>query len=162
PRPSSPQSSPARCSPPAATRSWSRSSAAPSRSTVSSSARRRPRWPGPRPPTSPSARPWTAPSSTPSSATFRASRAPSATPPPPSGPVLPGAHAQPLRAPFTPADTANYATANATVLINVVKATPVITWTGPATDMTFGQALGPAQLNATATVNGVTVPGTFV
>src|SRR5262249_21712433 len=32
----------------------------------------------------------------------------------------------------------------------------------PATNMTFGQALGPAQLNATATVNGVPVPGTFV
>jgi hypothetical protein len=81
---------------------------------------------------------------------------------PAAGTVLPVGQRQALTVTFTPADTANYATANATVLINVVKATPVITWTGPATDMTFGQALGPAQLNATATVNGVTVPGTFV
>jgi hypothetical protein len=81
---------------------------------------------------------------------------------PSAGTVLPVGQGQQLHATFTPTDTANYATANATVLINVVKATPVITWTGPNTNMTFGQALGPAQLNATATVNGVTVPGTFV
>jgi hypothetical protein len=81
---------------------------------------------------------------------------------PASGTVLPVGQRQPLTVTFTPADTANYDTANATVLINVVKATPLITWTGPATNMTFGQALGPAQLNATATVNGATVPGTFV
>ena len=48
------------------------------------------------------------------------------------------------------------------VLINVAKATPLITWTGPNTDMTYGQALSSAQLNATATVNGVTVLGNFV
>ena len=48
------------------------------------------------------------------------------------------------------------------MLINVAKATPLITWTGPETDMTYGEALGSAQLNATATVNGTTVPGTFV
>src|SRR5262249_6704378 len=78
------------------------------------------------------------------------------------GTALPVGQNQPLPVTFTPADTVNYATANATVLINGVKATPVITWTGPATNMTFGQALGPAQLNATATVNGVTIPGTFV
>jgi hypothetical protein len=81
---------------------------------------------------------------------------------PSAGTVLPVGQGQPLRVTFTPADTANYAPANATVLINVVKATPVITWTGPNSNMTFGQALGPAQLNATATVNGVTIPGTFV
>ncbi len=81
---------------------------------------------------------------------------------PPAGTVLPVGQNQPLTVTFTPTDSADYATANATVLVNVVKATPVITWTGPDTDMTYGQALGPAQLNATATVNGVTIPGSFV
>ena len=81
---------------------------------------------------------------------------------PPAGTVLPVGQNQPLTVTFTPTDTANYDSASAEVLINVAKATPVITWTGPDTDMTFGQALGPAQLNATATVNGTTVPGTFV
>ena len=38
----------------------------------------------------------------------------------------------------------------------------MITWTGPNTPMTFGQALGPAQLNATSTINGTTIPGNFV
>jgi hypothetical protein len=81
---------------------------------------------------------------------------------PPAGTVLPVGQNEPLTVTFTPADTADYDSASAEVLINVAKATPVITWTGPDTDMTFGQALGPAQLNATATVNGATVPGTFV
>jgi hypothetical protein len=81
---------------------------------------------------------------------------------PPAGTILPAGPNQPLTVTFTPADTADYDTAQAEVLINVVKATPLITWTGPDTDMTYGQALGPAQLNATATINGATIPGTFV
>ena len=48
------------------------------------------------------------------------------------------------------------------MLINVAKATPLITWTGPDTDMSYGQALSSAQLNATATADGVTIPGKFV
>ena len=40
--------------------------------------------------------------------------------------------------------------------INVLKATPVITWATPA-DITYGTALSATQLNATASV-----PGTFV
>jgi hypothetical protein len=81
---------------------------------------------------------------------------------PPAGTILPVGANQTLSVTFTPTNTTDYATANAQVLITVTKATPVITWTGPNTNMTFGQALGPAQLNATATVNGVTIPGTFV
>src|SRR6185295_9421255 len=57
---------------------------------------------------------------------------------------------------FTPTDAANYTPANKSVAINVVKATPVITWTTPA-DIIYGTALGATQLNATASV-----PGTFV
>ena len=45
--------------------------------------------------------------------------------------------------------------ATATVAITVVKATPVITWATPAA-ITYGTALGAAQLNATANA-----PGTF-
>jgi hypothetical protein len=80
---------------------------------------------------------------------------------PPAGTVLAVGQNEPLTVTFTPADTADYDTASAEVLISVAKATPVITWTGPATDMTYGQALGPNQLNATATVNGKTIAGTF-
>src|SRR5262249_59122488 len=80
---------------------------------------------------------------------------------PPAGTILPVGQNQQLTVTFTPTDSANYAPAKATVLINVVKATPVITWTGPNSGMTYGQALGPAQLNATATINGVTAPGSF-
>jgi hypothetical protein len=81
---------------------------------------------------------------------------------PPAGTILSVGQNQPLNVTFTPTDSANYAAAKATVLINVVKATPVISWTGPDAGMTYGQALGPAQLNATATINGTTIPGTFV
>jgi hypothetical protein len=81
---------------------------------------------------------------------------------PSAGTILSVGQNQPLSVTFTPTDSANYGPAKATVLINVVKATPVITWTGPNTNMTYGQALGAAQLNATATINGTTIPGTFV
>ena len=81
---------------------------------------------------------------------------------PAAGTILPVGQKQPLTVTFTPTDTTNYDTASATVLINVTKATPVITWDGPDDDMTFGDALGPDQLNATATVNGIAIPGTLV
>jgi hypothetical protein len=54
---------------------------------------------------------------------------------------------------FTPNDTANYTTATASVFINVLKGTPVITW--DPDDYTFGTPLGPNQLNATADVAGI-------
>ena len=54
---------------------------------------------------------------------------------------------------FTPADAANYAGASKSVTIEVAQATPVITWSAPA-GITYGTALGAAQLSATTTVAG--------
>src|SRR6185436_6608226 len=71
------------------------------------------------------------------------------------GVVLGAGAARTLSVTFTPDDAANYAVATTTVSINVLKATPVVSWTTPA-DITYGTALGATQLNATATV-----PGTF-
>ena len=63
-----------------------------------------------------------------------------------------------LRVTFTPTDTSLYNTAAAqtTLVVNPPRSTPVITWPAPA-PITQGTALGPAQLNATASA-----PGTFV
>ena len=72
------------------------------------------------------------------------------------GVILNAGAGQTLTVEFTPADTYAYASATATVQINVLKVTPVITWVTPA-DILYGAALGDAQLNATADV-----PGTFV
>ena len=60
---------------------------------------------------------------------------------------------QELSVAFTPTDTANYNARPTTVLINVLKATPVITWPTPA-DITYPTALSATQLNATADVDG--------
>ncbi len=57
---------------------------------------------------------------------------------------------------FTPTDTTNYTTVTKTVQIVVNQATPVITWTNPAS-IIYGTALSATQLNATASV-----PGTLV
>src|SRR5207248_6580335 len=57
---------------------------------------------------------------------------------------------------FTPTDSANYTTASKTVSINVLKATPVLTWTTPA-DIIYGTALGATQLNASSSVAGTFV-----
>jgi hypothetical protein len=56
---------------------------------------------------------------------------------------------------FTPSDATDYSTITATTSLNVLQATPTISWPNPA-DITYGTALGPAQLDATASV-----PGTF-
>ncbi len=69
---------------------------------------------------------------------------------PTAGTVLHAGNAQTLHVDFTPTDTTNYTNASKNVLINVTKATPVITWTNPS-DITYGTALGSSQLNATAT-----------
>ena len=76
---------------------------------------------------------------------------------PPPGTVLQPGAAQRLTVRFVPADTARYSPdASATVDLNVL-APPdeSLTWSPPA-QIPFGTALGPDQLNATATV-----PGTF-
>src|SRR6185503_7760614 len=75
---------------------------------------------------------------------------------PAAGAVLSAGAAQTLSVSFTPTDAANYTSATRTVSINVLKATPVLTWPTPA-DITYGTALSATQLNATASV-----PGTFV
>jgi hypothetical protein len=54
---------------------------------------------------------------------------------------------------FTPEDASNYESAQAAVQLTVLQATPVISW--PALDpIAFGEALGDAQFNATASVAG--------
>ncbi len=72
------------------------------------------------------------------------------------GTVLPAGTGQYLRVEFMPSDAANYAPASKSVLINVLKAVPVITWNNPA-DIALGTKLSTVQLNAVASV-----PGTFV
>lgn len=58
-----------------------------------------------------------------------------------------------LNVTFTPADTANYKTATASVCIMVVKAAPVLTWTPPVA-IPFGTALSATQLDASANTDG--------
>jgi large repetitive protein len=74
---------------------------------------------------------------------------------PQAGTILNAGNAQTLTATFTPADSDNYFSASATARINVLQATPTITWSRPAA-IVYGTPLGPQQLNATANV-----PGTF-
>ena len=54
---------------------------------------------------------------------------------------------------FTPADTEGYSTAQASVTLTVLKATPTITWSKPG-PIAYGASLGEDQLNATASVPG--------
>src|SRR5204863_95130 len=75
---------------------------------------------------------------------------------PPTGTVLSAGAAQTLSVAFTPTDAANYTTASKTVSINVLKATPVVTWVTPA-DIIYGTALGATQLNASSSVLGTFV-----
>ena len=63
---------------------------------------------------------------------------------------------QTLYVDFTPEDTANYSNASKSVTVNVLAATPEITWSNPA-DIIYGTTLNSTQLNASASV-----PGTFV
>jgi Flp pilus assembly CpaE family ATPase len=74
---------------------------------------------------------------------------------PAAGDVLaPGKHT--LSVTFTPKDASSYLPAQATVSVNVAKATPAIAWQNPPA-ITRGTALSAAQLDATSSV-----PGTFV
>jgi hypothetical protein len=67
---------------------------------------------------------------------------------------------------FTPTDTVDYTTATKSVSLVVTRATPGITWPTPPA-ITYGTAIGAAQLNATASTAGTfvyspasgTVPG---
>ncbi len=60
---------------------------------------------------------------------------------PASGTVLNAGGNQALSVTFTPTDTADFNTANASVQINVLKATPTISWSNPA-DISYGTPLG--------------------
>ena len=61
------------------------------------------------------------------------------------GTVLPAGPGQTISVTFTPTDAANYNSVTLTNSLNVVKATPLVTWTNPA-DITYGTALGAASL----------------
>ncbi|MCA1684067.1 MAG: S8 family serine peptidase, partial [Planctomycetia bacterium] len=82
------------------------------------------------------------------------------------GTVLNAGPGQTLSVTFIPDDAKDYTTATAAVAVNVLKATPVINWPAPA-PITYGTALGPAQLGASSGVAGTfaysaapgTVPG---
>jgi sugar lactone lactonase YvrE len=72
---------------------------------------------------------------------------------PSAGKVLGVGAGQMLSVTFTPTDTAQYASATATVSVTVAQATPGITWPSP-TAISYGTALSAAQLNATAGLAG--------
>src|SRR5207247_10665515 len=72
---------------------------------------------------------------------------------PAAGTLLDVGNNQTLHVDFTPTDTANYNGTSKDVGINVLKATPAITWSNPA-DITYGTLLSPTQLNAAASVAG--------
>ena len=74
---------------------------------------------------------------------------------PAAGVVLGAGAGQSLAVNFAPTDSANYTTATGSALINVAKATPVITWASPA-DIDYGTPLSGTQLDASANI-----PGTF-
>ena len=68
---------------------------------------------------------------------------------PAAGTVLDAGNDQTLSVAFTPTDTTDYTTASATATINVLQATPTITWSNPA-DIVYGTALSGTQLDATS------------
>ncbi len=72
---------------------------------------------------------------------------------PAAGTVLGAGNDQTLSVSFTPTDTMDYTSATATVTINVLQATPTITWANPA-DIVYGTPLSATQLDATANVAG--------
>jgi hypothetical protein len=74
----------------------------------------------------------------------------------PAGGTILTAGLQTLSTTFTPTDAADYASANASVQLQVNRGAPTITWPNPA-PITYGTALSAAQLNAAANV-----PGSFV
>ncbi len=83
---------------------------------------------------------------------------------PSSDTILHAGAGQTLSVTFEPADTKSYSAVTASVSINVLRATPTITWANPA-DIDSGTQLGPTQLDARATSivsgNPVNVPGTL-
>jgi Bacterial Ig-like domain (group 3) len=78
---------------------------------------------------------------------------------------IPAMGSDTLSVTYTPPDTTDYTTATATVNLTVTAnsspITPTISWATPAA-VASGTALSSAQLNAIASVAGITVDGTFV
>ena len=72
---------------------------------------------------------------------------------PAAGTVLGAGNDQTLSVSFAPSDTTDYTSASASVMINVLRATPTISWANPA-DIVYGTALSGTQLDATASVQG--------
>jgi hypothetical protein len=68
---------------------------------------------------------------------------------------------QTLNVTFIPADPITFASATGTASITISQTTPTIAWTPNPATIPYGTALSAAQLNATATLNGVAVPGAF-
>jgi hypothetical protein len=60
---------------------------------------------------------------------------------------------QTLAVTFAPTDSVDYKTATATVTLTVNQATPTTSWQAPTT-ISYGTALGAAQLDATSSVVG--------
>lgn len=69
-----------------------------------------------------------------------------------------GSHS--LSVTFTPSDPSKVLSATASNTITVNQATPTITWSTPA-PVSVGTALSATQLDATASLGGASVPGTF-
>jgi hypothetical protein len=72
---------------------------------------------------------------------------------PAAGAVLAAGQNQTLLVSFSPTDTTDFTSASGSTTINVLRATPTITWANPA-DITYGTPLSAAQLDATAAVAG--------
>ena len=72
---------------------------------------------------------------------------------PAGGAMLPIGNNQTLSVTFTPTDATDYTTVTQTATIDVTQATPTVSWATPAA-ITYGTALGGAQLDATASVPG--------
>jgi hypothetical protein len=72
---------------------------------------------------------------------------------PAAGTVLKAGGSQKLSVKFTPADTADYESTSTMATINVVKATPTITWPNPV-GITYGTRLSSTQLDATSSIPG--------
>jgi hypothetical protein len=73
---------------------------------------------------------------------------------PAAGAILGAGMGQTLSAMFTPIDANDYATVTSTATINVLPATPIVTWPAPPATV-YGTPLGLAQLDATASTPGV-------
>jgi hypothetical protein len=79
----------------------------------------------------------------------------------PAAPTVLPVGLNPLSVTFTPTNTSAYTTVTGTNSILVTQAVPILNWPTPAA-IPVGTALGATQLDATATFQGATLPGTFV